>query len=91
VARANFAAALSEGRLNADATPPAFAELVARNAQAGEPVEAVGFFGELLMGRRPDAAAAGAIWQAAADAGPGPDRLGRSVALLLARPEAQLV
>ncbi len=89
VARANFAAALSVGRLNADATPPPLAELAAREARAGEPLEAIRFFGELLTGRRPDAA--GALWQAAAEAGPGPDRHNRAVALLLARPEAQLV
>jgi uncharacterized protein (DUF1800 family) len=96
VARANFAAALAAGRLNSDATPPDLAGLAARRVQASDPTETLRFFGELLTGKRPDRAAADSLWRAA-DAGGGggggssSERLNRSVALLLARPEAQLI
>lgn len=90
LARANFAAALALGGLNAESTPPALATLAACRAHAQEPVEAVRFFGELLTGRRPDRSAADALWQAAVATGTDSDRLNRAVALLLARPDAQL-
>jgi uncharacterized protein (DUF1800 family) len=91
VARANYAAALAEGRLNADATTPDIHTLANRRAAATEPLAAIGFFGELLTGRRLDSATAESLWNAAAGPGGPPERLNRSVALLLARPESQLV
>jgi uncharacterized protein (DUF1800 family) len=90
VARANFASALAQGRLNSDATPPDLRMLAADRARARDPVEAIRFFGELLNGRRADLAVAESLWQTAAANGPEPERLNRAVALLLARPEAQL-
>jgi uncharacterized protein (DUF1800 family) len=90
LARANFAAALAQGGLNAESTPPDLSMLAARHAHANEPVNAVRFFGELLTGRRLDRDAADALWEAAAGTGSDPGRLNRAVALLLARPDAQL-
>lgn len=90
VARANFAVALAEGRLSPVATPPDLQALVRRRGQTGDPDEAVRFFGEILTGRRPDEGLLGSLWRAAAP-GAERERLNRAVALLLARPEAQLV
>ena len=91
VARANYASALAQGRLNVDATSPDLRPLAADRAHASDPVEAVRSFGELLTGRLADLAHAESLWQAAASTGPEPGRLNRAVALLLARPEAQLI
>jgi uncharacterized protein (DUF1800 family) len=92
VARANFAAALAAGRLNAEATPPDLAGLAARRTQRDGPIDALHFFGRLLTGRAPDGPTIEALWQAArAPGGSGPERMNRAVALLLARPESQLV
>ena len=85
VARANFAAALAEGRLNTDATPPDLAALFDRD---GDPAATLDRFARLHTGRPLATGTADALMQAAGDAGPG--RINRAVALLLARPEAQL-
>ncbi len=53
VARANFAAALAAGQLNSDITPPDLAGLAGRRAHVAGPGDVLGFFGELLTGRRP--------------------------------------
>ena len=90
VARANFAVALTHGHLHADATPPDLRKLVDGRVAADDPAETVRDFGELLSGRRTDRAIARSLWQSAEGTGPDPDRLNRAVALLLARPEAQL-
>jgi uncharacterized protein (DUF1800 family) len=75
VARANFAAALVEGRLHAGSSGDA-PELMRLAARHGRAKDALAFFSELLIGRRLDAATGGPF--------------NRAVALLLARPEAQL-
>lgn len=91
VARANFAAALAEGRLHTNPRPPDLGTLAARFGRGGGPVEDIRGFGELLNGRPFDAAQAAALWQAAAGTGSDPEiRLNRAAALLLARPESQL-
>jgi uncharacterized protein (DUF1800 family) len=92
VARANFAAALACGRLNWDAAPPNLQEVAIRRGRAQEPQESIGFFGQLLTGRRLDRVVAKDHWKRAAGAaGPETERLNRAVALLLARPESQVV
>jgi len=91
VARANFAAALAGGQLHTSVTPPNVAALAAHFDRNGEPAEAIRGFGELLNGRRLDAAQAAALWRATAGTGSDPEiRLNRAAALLLARPESQL-
>jgi hypothetical protein len=90
VARANFAAALAEGRLQTDAPPPDLDALAARAGRGDEPAGQVAFFHELLTGRRPKGTLADSLCRAATGAGPAPARLNRAVALLLARPDAQL-
>jgi len=91
VARANYAASLARGRLHSDAIPPDFVALAAERARADGPAGAIRFFGEVLTGRIPSPALAGSLWQSASNTGPDPERLNRAVALLLARPEAQLI
>jgi uncharacterized protein (DUF1800 family) len=90
VARANFAAALALGRIGAVATPPDLAARATGNGRGKDPAAALGFFGELLGGRRLDQTLTTSIWQSAAGTGSDPERLNRAVALLLSRPESQL-
>jgi uncharacterized protein (DUF1800 family) len=92
VARANFASALMSGLLLPDAMPQDLDAMAKRCFGTVEPVEAIGRFSELLTGRRCDDGTVKALWQAAR-AGSASQSQGmiRSVALLLARPEAQLV
>jgi uncharacterized protein (DUF1800 family) len=91
VARANFAAALVAGHLNSDVTLPDLAGLAERRVHTHDPREALGFFGELLTGRTPEQATGQSLWQSAqALGGSKPERINQGVALLLARPEAQL-
>jgi hypothetical protein len=89
VARANFAAALALGRLGAIAKHPDLAAVAARHGRK-DATEALGWFGEILNGRKVDKTLASALWQSAAGTGSDPERLNRAVALLLARPESQL-
>jgi uncharacterized protein (DUF1800 family) len=91
VARANFAAALTEGRLNAEMTPTDLASLGPGQTSGKDSADVLGAFSRLLTGRPFDSAPVGLLHEAAASAGPASDRLNRGVALLLARPEAQLV
>jgi uncharacterized protein (DUF1800 family) len=92
VARANFAAALAEGRLNPGGVmPPDLRALAARRAQASAPEEFLEFFGDLLNGRRPATTVVESLWRAAGGPGAGGEPINRAVALLLARPESQLV
>jgi hypothetical protein len=91
VARANFAAALACGRLNSDATQPDLQGLAIRRGRVQEPQESIPFFGQLLTGRRLDPIAAEELWRDAPPGGPETERLNRAVALLLARPESQVV
>jgi uncharacterized protein (DUF1800 family) len=92
VARANFAAALVTGRLHSDAAPPDLRGLAKRRKGTQEPLESIRFFGELLSGRRLDGSVRDEIWKnSAAPADPKSERLNRAVALLLSRPETQLV
>jgi len=91
VGRANFAAALTAGRLNSDVIPPDLVALARRRAHATDAPEILRFFAELLTGRRPAQAALDSLRQSA-EAGGGSklDRINRAVALLLTSPEAQL-
>ncbi len=91
VARANFAAALVAGHLNSDVTPPDLTGLAERRAHASGPQEVLGFFAELLTGRRPDQTAIQSLLQSANHLGGSKsERINRAVAFLLAGPEAQL-
>lgn len=85
VGRANFAAALAGGKLNADARPPDLAALAARVAPGVEGPALLDPLGRLLLGRPVAAEVADTLWPAA-----GPNPLNHAVALLLGRPEAQL-
>ncbi len=90
VARANFAAALVEGRLHAGSTGdvPDLQRLAARY---GRNHDALPFFHELLLGRRLDPEACQAILKDASSTSGTPlERSNRAVALLLSRPDAQL-
>jgi hypothetical protein len=91
VARSNFAAAVAEGRLHSDGKAPDLAGLAERYAISREPVASLRFFAELLGGRAVDPPAAEAVWRHAGETGSEEGRLNRAVALLLARPECQLV
>ena len=93
VARANFAAALVEGRLNAGsaADAPDLLGLAARHGRGKDTGDALRFSAELLLGRPIDPAACQAMLrQSASPGGSVPDRFNRAIALLLSRPEAQL-
>jgi uncharacterized protein (DUF1800 family) len=85
VARANFAAALVEGRLRAGSSGdiPDLHALAERHGRGEEPLP---FFAQLLTGRRLDPAACKAILNHADPT----DRFNRAIALLLSRPEAQM-
>jgi uncharacterized protein (DUF1800 family) len=93
VARANFAAALAEGRLNAGspAEAPDFRRLAARHGRGQDAGEALRFFGDLLLGRPVDGDTCRKLLHEP-DAAPGSEseRFNRAVALLLSLPEAQL-
>jgi uncharacterized protein (DUF1800 family) len=91
IARANFAAALVAGKLTARASQPPLAAIAERRGRANGEQETIGFFNELLTGGQIDAAGLKEI-HAAAAAGSRTEseRIARAVALLLARPEAQL-
>ncbi len=93
VARANYAAALVGGRLNAGsaADVPDLCTLAARHGRGKDSGDALRFFGDLALGRSIDAAACRMILEkSAAEGGSDPERFNRAVALLLSRPEAQL-
>ncbi|HZW34853.1 MAG TPA: DUF1800 domain-containing protein [Isosphaeraceae bacterium] len=93
LARANFAAALVEGRLNAASTAnaPDLLGLAARHGRGTDAATALRFSAELLLGRPIDAATCQAILRKSdSTADSEPNRFNRAVALLLSRPEAQL-
>jgi uncharacterized protein (DUF1800 family) len=89
VARANFAAALVEGQLWTPTRAPAIAALCERHGVSTEPEAAVLWFAELLWGKASTLAIEEVV--RSAEAAPAEERLGRAVALLLARPESQLM
>jgi uncharacterized protein (DUF1800 family) len=93
VARANFAAALVGGRLNAGSAADVadLRALAIRHGRGKDPVDALRFFGDLALGRSIEATTCRMILEeSATDGGSDPERFNRAVALLLSRPEAQL-
>jgi uncharacterized protein (DUF1800 family) len=91
IARANFAAALVEGRLVAGAKAAELAALVERNGSGRSTEESMAFFDNLLTGGHLGPAERSEILSAAAAKENSTEQtLARAVALLLARPEAQL-
>ncbi|MHB1558388.1 MAG: DUF1800 domain-containing protein [Isosphaeraceae bacterium] len=91
IARANFAAALVEGRLVAGShvETPDLRGLATRHGRSGD---ALPFFHELLVGRPLDEnACRQVVKQAGTTGGTADERFNRAVALVLARPEAQLI
>jgi uncharacterized protein (DUF1800 family) len=93
VARANYAAALVGGRLNAGsaADVPDLHALAARHGRGKDSVDALRFFGDLTLGRPIEAATCRVtLEKSAREGGSGPERFNRAVALLLSQPEAQL-
>jgi uncharacterized protein (DUF1800 family) len=91
VARANFSAALTAGELDVEVRPIDLDRLASRHGRRQGMSATIAWFGELLTGRPANPAVADALWKASkrpsASAVP---RLNTAVALLLARPEAQL-
>jgi uncharacterized protein (DUF1800 family) len=91
IGRANFAAALADGRGLGRPGPLVAEGLAARHGRGRTRDEAIAFFAELLLGAEP-----GPRWldRIAATTGPGsswgPDAARRAVATILACPEAQL-
>jgi uncharacterized protein (DUF1800 family) len=93
VARANYAAALVGGRLNAGSAAdiPDLRTLAARHRRGKDSGDALRFFGELVLGNSIEADTCRVILEkSAAEWGSDPERFNRGVALLLSRPEAQL-
>ncbi len=93
VARANYAAALVGGRLNAGsaADVPDLRSLAARHGRGKDAADALRFFGDLALGRSIEAATCRTILEkSASEGGSDAERFNRAVALLLSRPEAQL-
>jgi uncharacterized protein (DUF1800 family) len=92
LARGNFASALVEGQLfpASIAAPPDLGRVSMRHDRGGAPGDALSDCAEVFLGRQPDAAVCDEILRTAARTGPDSGRVNRVVALLLARPEAQL-
>jgi hypothetical protein len=93
VARANFAAALVGGHLNAGSAADVadLRGLATRHGRGKDSVEALRFFGDLALGRSIEATTCRMILEESArDGGSDPERFNRAVALLLSRPEAPL-
>ncbi len=91
VARANFAAALTAGELGVEVRPIDLDRLASRHGRPRETSATLAWFGELLTGRPAETAVADALWTASERPGASAvPRLNTAVALLLARPEAQL-
>ncbi len=91
IARANFAAALAEGRLAAGSHVETLdlRGLAARSGRSSDPLP---FFHELLTGQPLDENAfRQGVKQSETAGGTADERFNRAVALVLARPEAQLV
>lgn len=92
VARANYAAALTAGDLFVEVRPLDLDRLAARHGRGRGTSTTIAWFGELLTGRPAEPAVADALWTASQRPGASAvPRLNTAVALLLARPEAQLV
>jgi uncharacterized protein (DUF1800 family) len=91
VARANFAAALTAGELDVEVRPIDLDQLASRHGQRRETSATIAWFGELLTGRPAEPAVADALRKASQRPGTSAvPRLNTAVAMLLARPEAQL-
>ena len=90
VARASFAAALVDGRLTHDGTPPDLAALVERHASTADPSGSVRWLGELLFGGLPPQTIEVVAREAARTATPRRAPLATATMLLLSRPEAYL-
>ena len=91
VARANFASALTAGELGVEVRPIDLDGLASRHVRRRGTSTTIAWFGELLTGRPAEPAVADALWTASDRPGPAAvPRLNAAVALLLARPEAQL-
>jgi uncharacterized protein (DUF1800 family) len=89
LARANFAAALVDGRIWHPAQPPDLWRLVRNNRPTNDSAEAVTWLAELLWGDCP-ASIVSQIVEAASDDNP-ERRFATAATLLLARPETQLM
>lgn len=90
VARANFAAAFVAGRLTATPQPPRFAEFVKRHSGAATLEDRVAFIVQVLTGRA-DAELIPELISAAKATGSERDLLPVVIALMLSRPECQLL
>ena len=89
IARANFAAALVEGRLASPTRPPAIAEIIARHVPSDELAEGVDWLATLLCGSHHSGLVESVC--AIAEREEGRDnQLSRAVVTLLTRPEAQV-
>ena len=91
VARANYAAALVEGRLSTHAALPPLTRLVERHADAKNLESTIDFLSQLLLGERLGSGSRGKILSLVSKKTGSPDEQTRwALALMLALPEAQL-
>jgi hypothetical protein len=93
VARANYAAALVGGRLNAGsaADVPDLRTLAARHGRGKDSSDALRFFGDLALGHSIEATTCRVtLEKSSTGGGSDAEQFNRAVALLLSRPEAQL-
>jgi uncharacterized protein (DUF1800 family) len=90
VARANFAAALVEGRLNQSGAAPDFQRLVDRHLGSSDLPKSIGWLGELLFGGLPAEAIAQIVAASQANVSDNLQPLSAAVVILLSRPEAHL-
>lgn len=90
IARTSFAAALVDGRLAHDGTPPDLAALVERHASASSLSGSIQWFGELLFGGLPRETVEAIERQAMRSTTGQRPPLATAVLLLLSRPEAYL-
>jgi hypothetical protein len=89
LARANFAAALVDGRVWHPSQPRDLWQLVHRHRETDDIAEAVTWIAELIWGTAPSETVSEIVAAATQEK---PDRqLSAAVALLLARPESQLI
>lgn len=91
VARANFAAAMVDRRLLPGGPAPDLVSLCRRHGLAESPGQVLRLLNNLLTGGRIDSAGLKEILRAASVERPNQEVIGRAVALLLGRPEAQLM
>ena len=90
IARANFGAALVQGKLNRSGTTRNLVEFASKHTGETKPLELAGFYCELLTGSKQEERSAELIARASQGNGDVVEMMKHLVALILASPEAQL-